>query len=56
VGIKVYAWVELPYLTKTFWDEHPRWREKTATGMDAKVSWRYMMALEEPECRKAVWE
>ena len=44
-GILVYAWLELPQVSQKFWDEHPEWREKTATGRDGKVGWRLMMNL-----------
>jgi len=54
-GIAVYAWLELPYLNKTFWDNNPRFREKGFTGKDLHVSWRYPLALEDPECRDAVF-
>ncbi len=53
-GILVYAWFELPEVTKQFWDAHPGWREKTATGADAHVDWRRLMALAIPECFEAV--
>jgi len=56
LGIGVYLWLEFPYVTRMFWDEHPEWREKTAAGKDAQVDWRSLMALEDPSCRKAVWE
>ena len=55
-GILVYAWLELPHVSADFWDEHPRWREKTATGRDAKVDWRYLMNLTDPGCQKVVIE
>ena len=53
-GILVYSWLELPMVTREFWDAHPEWREKTAAGGDAKVDWRFLMALEIPECMEAV--
>jgi len=53
-GIAVYAWLELPYLNKSFWDNNPRFREKNYKGKDLHISWRYPLALEDPECRKAV--
>ena len=53
-GILVYAWFELPEVTKPFWDAHPEWREKTATGADGHVDWRRLMALSIPECFQAV--
>ena len=53
-GIAVYAWLEYPMVTKEFWDAHPQWREKTGSGLDAKLDWRYLMALENPDCMKEV--
>jgi len=53
-GILVYSWLELPMVTREFWDAHPEWREKTATGRDARVDWRFLMALEIPECMEVV--
>ena len=55
-GILVYAWLELPEVSTAFWDAHPEWREKTATGADARVDWRRLMALDVPECFAAVAE
>jgi hypothetical protein len=49
-GILVYAWFELPHVAREFWDAHPEWRERTATGADAHVDWRRLMALTIPEC------
>ncbi len=53
-GILVYAWLELPEVSTAFWDAHPEWREKTASGADARVDWRRLMALSIPECLTAV--
>jgi hypothetical protein len=53
-GILVYAWLELPHVSTTFWKRHPEWREKTATGRDAHIDWRYLMNLSDPECFRAV--
>jgi len=53
-AMKVYYWLELPHVTARFWELHPEWREKTATGRDAKIDWRKNMALNIPACRKAV--
>ncbi len=53
-GIAVYAWLELPYLNKAFWDSNPKFREKNFQGKDLHVSWRYPLALEDPVCRKTV--
>jgi hypothetical protein len=53
-GILVYAWLEPPEISTAFWDANPSWREKTATGADAHVDWRRLMALNIPECFTAV--
>ncbi|MBN1782323.1 DUF2334 domain-containing protein [bacterium] len=50
----VYIWFELPHVSMTFWNEHPEWREKTATGRDAIVEWRHFMALTDSSCLNAV--
>jgi len=55
-GILVYAWLELPHVSVEFWNRHPQWREKTALGKDAKVDWRFLMNLANPDCRRAVVE
>jgi hypothetical protein len=44
-GIVVYAWLELPHVSETFWDQHPEWREKTALLQDAQLDWRKLMNL-----------
>jgi hypothetical protein len=49
-GVAVYAWFVFPAVTKQMWDEHPEWREKTATGADGQVGWRYLMNLQDPAC------
>lgn len=49
-GIKVLLWLELPMVSKSFWDAHPELREKTARNQDAFLDWRYLMALEDPRC------
>jgi hypothetical protein len=53
-GILVYAWLELPHVSTRFWNKHPQWREKTATGRDAHVDWRFVMNLNDPECFRTV--
>jgi hypothetical protein len=53
-GILVYAWLELPHVSQGFWEKHPKWREKTATGRDANIDWRLAMNLTDPECYRAV--
>lgn len=55
-GILVYLWLELPMVSEEFWNMHPEWREKKATGEDAALDWRKLMALENPACFKAVTE
>jgi len=52
-GIRVYAWFAFPFVTRKFWDEHPEWRERTATGADAHIGWRYSMNFENPDCFRA---
>ncbi len=51
----VYAWLELPHVSEKFWDDNPNWREKTATGKEAKIDWRRLMALNIIECKQAVF-
>lgn len=53
-AIHVYAWIELPHVSDAFWDAHPEWREKTATGQDARLDWRKLMNLADPDCSAAV--
>ncbi|MFI5143042.1 MAG: hypothetical protein ACHQHM_03330, partial [Thermoanaerobaculales bacterium] len=53
-GIGVEAWLELPMVSRPFWDQHPQWRQRTAAGQEGHVDWRYLMALEDPECLAAV--
>ena len=53
-GILVYAWLELPHVSTQFWNKHPQWREKTATGRDAHVDWRFLMNLNDPECFRTI--
>jgi hypothetical protein len=55
-GIAVYAWLEYPMVSREFWDQHPQWREVTASGHPAIMDWRYHMALEDPACFQAVAE
>ena len=52
----VYLWLELPHVNQKFWDEHPQWREITATGEEAFVDWRRLMALTIDSCREAVYQ
>lgn len=54
LGITVYAWLEYPMVSKPFWEAHPECREKTATGREALIDWRYHIALEDSGCMKLV--
>ena len=38
------------------WDDHPEWREKTATGTDGQVGWRYLMNFQNPACFRAAMD
>src|SRR5207302_8795736 len=49
-GVLAYAWLEPPFVSERFWLEHPECREKTATGRDALVDWRRLIALEDATC------
>jgi hypothetical protein len=53
-AISVYAWLELPHVSETFWAAHPEWREKTAVGQDAHLDWRKLMNLQNPQCRAEI--
>jgi hypothetical protein len=55
-GILVYAWVEFPHVSDAFWNDHPEWREKTASGQDAQLDWRKLMNLVNPDCANAAAE
>ena len=53
-AILVYAWVEFPHVSEKFWQDHPEWREKTATGQDAHLDWRKLMNLADPACDRTI--
>ncbi|MCU7494393.1 MAG: DUF2334 domain-containing protein [Ignavibacteria bacterium] len=53
-GILVYAWLEPPQVSLKFWQQHPEWREKNYKGENVRPSWRYPVALTDPECLKAM--
>lgn len=53
-GVLVYAWVELPHVSETFWNDHPQWREKTALLQDAQLDWRKLMDLQNRDCAAAI--
>ncbi|MBN2199324.1 MAG: hypothetical protein JW747_05680, partial [Candidatus Aminicenantes bacterium] len=55
-GLAVYAWFEYPQVTPLMWEEHPEWREKTATGRDGLCHWRLQMNLFNTEAREAARE
>ena len=55
-GIAVYAWFVFPMVTPKMWDEHPEWREKTATGADGNVGWRFSMNFQDPDCFQAAMD
>ncbi|MCJ7813429.1 polysaccharide deacetylase family protein, partial [bacterium] len=50
----VYLWLELPHVNDKFWEEHPEWREITATGDTAIINWRHLMAFTDDSCMKTV--
>ncbi len=49
-GILVYAWLDPPQVSETFWTSHPEWQELNYKGEAVRPSWRYPMALTSPEC------
>ncbi len=53
-AILVYAWVEFPHVSEQFWQDHPEWREKTATLQDAHLDWRKLMNLSNPDCAREI--
>ncbi len=55
-GILVYCWFEAPMISRTFWDKHPEWREKTVYNKDAAIDWRLLMNLANPDCRKQIFK
>lgn len=55
-AILIYAWVELPHVSERFWQDHPAWREQTATGQDAHLDWRKLMNLNDPDCAAVIAE
>jgi hypothetical protein len=55
-GVLVYAWLEPPFVTLQFWEAHPECRERTASGRDAAVDWRKLVALEDSTCFTAAWD
>lgn len=55
-GILVYCWFETPMISRTFWDKHPEWREKTTYDKDAAIDWRLLMNLADTNCRKQIFK
>ena len=55
-GLKVYAWFAFPAATRQMWDRHPEWRERTATGTDGRVGWRYSLNFQNPACFRAAMD
>lgn len=57
-GITVYAWFWFPMVTFKMWDEHPEWREKSATGADGKAGmWgREPLNFQDPDCFQAAMD
>jgi hypothetical protein len=53
-AIVVFAWVEFPHVSEKFWNDHPEWREQTATGQDAHLDWRKLMNLANVYCAAEV--
>lgn len=53
-AILVYAWLELPHVSERVWEQHPEWREKTATLADARLDWRGHINLLDPAAFAAV--
>jgi hypothetical protein len=53
-GIVTYAWLELPHVSESFWEDHPGCREKTALLQDAQLDWRKLVDLVEPACAARV--
>ena len=52
-GLAVYAWFIFPEVTPKMWEDHPEWRERTATGADGQVGWRLLMNFQNPDCFRA---
>jgi hypothetical protein len=55
-GILVYCWFETPMISRTFWDKHPEWREKTPFNRDAAIDWRLLMNLADTNCRNQIFK
>lgn len=55
-GILVYAWLDPPQVSERFWEDHPQWQEVNYEGKSIRPSWRYPVALTNPECLATVKE
>jgi hypothetical protein len=55
-GILIYCWLEMPMISRTFWDKHPEWREKTVFNKDANIDWRLLMNLADSNCREQIFK
>ncbi len=53
-GVLAYCWLELPHVSEGFWANRPDCREQTAAGQDAKLDWRKLINLVDPDCASAV--
>jgi len=49
-GILAYAWLELPHVSEPFWAGNAECREQTAALQDARLDWRKLINLADPEC------
>ncbi len=54
-GIRVYAWLEPPFVGARLWTERAECREKTLSGADATDDWRTLVALEDERCFDLAW-
>ncbi len=52
-AMRVYAWIEPPFVHNKFWQDHPEFREKNALGEDADFTWRLPAALGDAKAQAA---
>ena len=55
-AVLVYAWLELPHVSEAFWERNAGCREKTAAFEDARLDWRKLINLAQPDCSSRVGE
>ena len=55
-GILVYAWLEYPMISSEFYDTHEEFWEYSAILESNNPTWRKLVALDNPDCAKAVKE